>query len=103
MFLIGSSCNCYLILGMANWRLVNLVCNQGSTDRSGIVYHCKQAFKHFSYSFLHGQKAKSPDWIEGTFYNKLETVKLGFPYVIIKALKFHYSYCQDQLFLVQDG
>lgn len=56
---------------MANWRLISLICEQGGMDKNSIAFHSKQAFKHFSFAFMHGQKVKSPDWVEGRLVFRL--------------------------------
>lgn len=51
-------------LAMTGWKMLTLM--SSSTSNAPIVIrHCKEAFKHFSYSHYHGQKVKSPDWLTG--------------------------------------
>ena len=55
-------------LAMTSWRMVQLMNSskeQSFLDAFMIMYHCKEAFKYFSYSHSHGQTVKTPDWLTG--------------------------------------
>ena len=55
-------------LAMTGWKLVKLFSTskeQSFLDSVMIMYHCKEAFKHFSFSHTRGQKVKSEQWLTG--------------------------------------
>ena len=58
-------------LAMTGWKLMKLLSTnkeQSFLDAFMIMYHCKEAFKYFSYSHIHGQKVKSPNWLTGKLH-----------------------------------
>lgn len=54
-------------LGMSCWRLVKLMGDGEISylDTYMVLYHCKEAFKYFSYAYLHGKSVKSEAWTTG--------------------------------------
>ena len=57
-------------LAMSAWKLVKLLSDnkeRSFLDAFMVMYHCKEAFKYFSYSHNRGQNVKSPTWLTGLY------------------------------------